>query len=43
LTDGAPGTAEQAAEVIAFLASDAAAHVSGAEIFVDGAQSLLQG
>lgn len=43
LTDGAPGTAEQAAEVIAFLASDAAGHVTGAEVFVDGAQSLLQG
>lgn len=43
LTDGARGTAEQAGEVIAWLASDAASHVTGAEIFVDGAQSLLQG
>lgn len=43
LTHGEPGSAEEVAEVVAFLASDAARHVSGAEVFVDGAQSLLQG
>lgn len=43
LTDGGPGTAEQVAELVAFLASDASSHISGAEIFIDGAQSLLVG
>lgn len=43
LTDGAPGTAEQVAQLVLFLASDAASHISGTEIFIDGAQSLLQG
>ena len=31
------------ADVVVFLASDAARHVTGSVIFVDGAQSLLQG
>jgi NAD(P)-dependent dehydrogenase (short-subunit alcohol dehydrogenase family) len=43
LTDGAPGSAEQVAQLVLFLASDASSHISGAEIFIDGAQSLLQG
>jgi NAD(P)-dependent dehydrogenase (short-subunit alcohol dehydrogenase family) len=43
LTDGQPGSPEQVAEVVAFLASDASSHVTGVEIFVDGGQSLLQG
>lgn len=43
LTGGKPGTSEQVAELIAFLASDAASHITGAEVFIDGAQSLLQG
>ena len=43
LTDGKPGTAGQVAELIWFLSSDLATHVSGAEVFIDGAQSLLQG
>lgn len=43
LTDGEPGTARQVAEVIGFLLSDAAAHITGTEVFIDGAQSLLQG
>jgi NAD(P)-dependent dehydrogenase (short-subunit alcohol dehydrogenase family) len=43
LTDGAPGTAEQVAQLVLFLASDAARHISGTEIWIDGAQSLLQG
>ncbi|MCD6049877.1 MAG: 3-oxoacyl-[acyl-carrier-protein] reductase [Verrucomicrobia bacterium] len=41
LTKGKAGTAEQVAQVIGFLASDAAAHITGTEIYVDGAQSLL--
>jgi NAD(P)-dependent dehydrogenase (short-subunit alcohol dehydrogenase family) len=42
LTDGRPGTAEQVAQLVLFLASDASNHVSGTEIWIDGAQSLLQ-
>ncbi len=41
LTKGKAGTPEQVAEVVGFLASDAAAHITGTEIYVDGAQSLL--
>lgn len=43
LTGGQPGSAAQVAELIAFLASDEASHISGTEIWIDGAQSLLQG
>ncbi len=43
LTGGAPGTPRQVADVVLFLASPLASHVTGAAIFVDGAQSLLQG
>jgi NAD(P)-dependent dehydrogenase (short-subunit alcohol dehydrogenase family) len=43
LTDGKPGTAGQVAELIWFLCSDLASHITGAEVFIDGAESLLQG
>lgn len=43
LTDGTPGTSEQVAQLVLFLASDASSHISGTEVFIDGAQSLLQG
>ncbi len=43
LTDGKPGTAEQVAQVVLFLASDASSHVTGTEIWVDGGESLVQG
>ncbi|MDF1503646.1 SDR family NAD(P)-dependent oxidoreductase [Roseisolibacter sp. H3M3-2] len=43
LTDGKPGTSEQVAELVLFLASDAASHVTGTEIWIDGGQSLLVG
>ena len=43
LTDGAPGKSDQVADLVLFLASDAASHVSGTEIWIDGAESLLQG
>jgi NAD(P)-dependent dehydrogenase (short-subunit alcohol dehydrogenase family) len=43
LTHGASGSAEQVAQLVLFLASDAASHISGTEIWIDGAQSLLQG
>jgi NAD(P)-dependent dehydrogenase (short-subunit alcohol dehydrogenase family) len=43
LTHGNPGTAEQVGELVKFLFSDASSHISGTEIWIDGAQSLLQG
>ena len=43
LTDGRPGTAGQVAELIWFLCSPIATHISGAEVFIDGTQSLLRG
>ncbi|HRV91005.1 MAG TPA: SDR family oxidoreductase, partial [Anaerolineae bacterium] len=43
LTDGAPGQPDQVAELVYFLASDAASHITGTEIWIDGGQSLLQG
>jgi NAD(P)-dependent dehydrogenase (short-subunit alcohol dehydrogenase family) len=43
LTDGKPGTSEQVARLVLFLASDDSNHISGTEIWIDGAQSLLQG
>ena len=43
LTGGKPGTAEQVAELIGFLACDASTHITGTEIFIEGGQSLLQG
>ncbi len=43
LTDGKPGSPEQVAQLVLFLASDASSHISGTEIWIDGAQSLLQG
>lgn len=43
LTDGKPGTSDQVAELIWFLSSPLAAHITGAEVFIDGAESLLQG
>ena len=43
LTNGVPGKAEQVASLVMFLASDEASHVTGTEVWIDGAQSLLQG
>ncbi len=43
LTDGEPGKSEQVAQLVLFLASDASSHISGTEIWIDGAESLLQG
>lgn len=43
LTRGRPGTSEQVAQLVLFLASDASSHISGTEVWIDGAQSLLQG
>ena len=43
LTGGGPGSAEQVAQLVLFLASDASNHITGTEMWIDGAQSLLQG
>jgi NAD(P)-dependent dehydrogenase (short-subunit alcohol dehydrogenase family) len=43
LTGGKSGTSEQVAQLVLFLASDASSHISGTEIWIDGAESLLQG
>jgi NAD(P)-dependent dehydrogenase (short-subunit alcohol dehydrogenase family) len=41
LTDGTPGKSEQVAELVLFLASDRASHITGTPVWIDGAQSLL--
>lgn len=43
LTQGRPGRASDVARLVLFLASDDASHISGTEVWIDGAQSLLQG
>jgi NAD(P)-dependent dehydrogenase (short-subunit alcohol dehydrogenase family) len=43
LNDGKPGEAEDVAQLVLFLASDASKHISGTEIWIDGAESLLKG
>lgn len=40
---GRPGTSEQVAELVLFLASDASSHITGTEVWIDGGQSLFQG
>jgi NAD(P)-dependent dehydrogenase (short-subunit alcohol dehydrogenase family) len=39
----APGRAEQVAQLVLFLASDLSDHITGTEIWVDGAESLIKG
>ena len=41
LTGGKPAKSEQVAKLILFLASDLADHVSGSEVWIDGAESLI--
>ncbi len=43
LTDGKPGSSEQVADLVLFLASDRASHITGTPIWIDGAESLLVG
>ncbi len=43
LTGGKPGTAEQVARLVVFLASDASDHITGTEIWIDGGESLIEG
>lgn len=41
LTAGKPGSAEDVAELVLFLASERSKHISGTPIWIDGSQSLL--
>jgi NAD(P)-dependent dehydrogenase (short-subunit alcohol dehydrogenase family) len=41
LTDGKPGSAEEVAELVLFLASERSRHITGTPIWIDGAQSLM--
>ncbi|MBM1172343.1 SDR family oxidoreductase [Microvirga arabica] len=41
LTGNEPGTSEEVAELVLFLASDRARHITGTPVWIDGAQSLL--
>jgi NAD(P)-dependent dehydrogenase (short-subunit alcohol dehydrogenase family) len=43
LTDGKPGTVEQVARLVLFLASDDSSHITGTEVWIDGGGSLLTG
>lgn len=43
LTHGDPGKSDQVAQLVLFLASDAASHITGTEVWIDGAESLLKG
>jgi len=42
ITGGRPGRSEDVANVIAFLASDKAQHITGSPIWIDGGQGLLR-
>jgi len=41
LTGGEPGTSQEVADLIVFLASDRARHITGTPVWIDGSQSLL--
>ena len=43
LTDGKPGTSQQVAQLVLFLASEASSHITGTEVWIDGGESLLKG
>lgn len=43
LTGGDMGQPNQVAQLAVFLASDAASHITGTPVWIDGAESLLQG
>ena len=39
---GRPGTPEQVAQLVLFLASDAASHISGTYVYIDAGESLME-
>lgn len=41
LTHGAPGSAEEVAELVLFLLSDSSRHITGTPVWIDGGQSLV--
>lgn len=43
LTGKRPASADQVADLICFLGSEAASHITGTEVWIDGGQSLLAG
>ena len=43
LGDGKPTTSMQVAELVLCLVSDAASHITGTEVWIDGGSSLVQG
>lgn len=42
ITNGKPGKAEDVAEAVLFLVSDASRHITGSPLWIDGGQSLLR-
>lgn len=42
ITGGKAGTSEDVAEIVVFLASDNARHITGSPVWIDGGQSLLR-
>lgn len=42
LTGGKKGTAEEVADLVLFLTSDASRHITGSPVWIDGGQSLLR-
>ena len=41
LTGGTPGTSEEVAELVLFLASERSRHITGTPVWIDGGQSLM--
>lgn len=43
LKDGDPGRPEEVAQLVLFLASSRSSHISGTDVYIDGAEALLEG